>query len=299
MVVISVLKEHACIQQSFAVPDHVFDLGFFFLCSQVVRFGFPDANGICREAADSVTDDEDGLFRELDGTLDATECQRDIRLPRGLVGSGIRREVAGTPRHHIGVERLCDKEAFAVTARARASFISNVVNTVDIEAVGVEVFTDLLTSNVGGDGLVASLVRARFGIVFEILTEKSIRDRFFHGGIAVLILVGYLYGDQRRSAVYHADAGVVFHILVGHAVTVENVAVAVGLVDLDRAVEGKVHHGAAEAFLTFDIRISHLALVPIVHLCELQRIKALVENASEGLGIGLAVLCSGKALVFI
>ena len=94
VVVISVLKEHACIQQSLAVPDHVFDLGFFFLCSEVVSFGFLDADGISREAADSVTDDEDGLLGELDGTLDATQCQRDIRLPRGLVGSGIRREIA-------------------------------------------------------------------------------------------------------------------------------------------------------------------------------------------------------------
>lgn len=36
-----------------------------------------------------------------------------------------------------------------------------------------------------------------------------------------------------------------------------------------------------------------------IHLCEFQSIKALVENASEGLGIGLAVLRGSKALVFI
>ena len=85
MVVISVLKEHACVQQSFAVPDHVFDLGFFFLCSEVVSVCFLNADGICFEAADSVTDDEDRLLGEFDDILNATECERDIRLPRGLI----------------------------------------------------------------------------------------------------------------------------------------------------------------------------------------------------------------------
>ena len=57
VVVISVLKEHACVHQSFAVPDDVFNLGFFFLCSEIVSVCFLNANGICFEAADSVTDD--------------------------------------------------------------------------------------------------------------------------------------------------------------------------------------------------------------------------------------------------
>ena len=61
----------------------------------------------------------------------------------------------------------------------------------------------------------------------------------------------------------------VFHILVGDLVSVQNIAVAVGLVQLDCAVEGKVHNGAAEAFLTIEIGISDLVLVPSVHLCEL------------------------------
>ena len=168
---VSVLVEYLGIQQSLAVPDDVFNLGFFFLCSEVVSVCFLNADGICLEAADSVTDNEDRLLGELDDVLDATECERDIRLPRGLVGGGIGREVAGAPRHHIGIERLCDKETFSVTARARASFVANVVNAVDIEAVCVEMLTDHLTGHVCGDGLVASLVRARFGIVFEILAE--------------------------------------------------------------------------------------------------------------------------------
>ena len=91
----------------------------------------------------------------------------------------------------------------------------------------------------------------------------------------------------------------VFHILVGNLISVENVAVAVGLVHLDSAVEGKVHNGAAEAFLAVEIGISDLVLMPIVHLRELQGIKTLVENASEGLGIGLTILGGSKALVFI
>ena len=158
MVVISVLKEHACIQQSLAVPDDVFDLGFFFLCSEIVSVGFLDADGICLEATDPVSDDEDGLLRELDDILNAAECECDIRLPRGLVGGGIGREVAGAPRHHIGIERLGNKEATTVTARSCAPLVSNVVNAVDIEAVCVEVFTDHLTGDVRGYGLIASLI---------------------------------------------------------------------------------------------------------------------------------------------
>ena len=57
MVVISVLKEHAYVQQSFAVPDHVFDLGFFFLCSEVVSIVFFDAYYVLGKTADSVTND--------------------------------------------------------------------------------------------------------------------------------------------------------------------------------------------------------------------------------------------------
>lgn len=88
------------------------------------------------------------------------------------------------------------------------------------------------------------------------------------------------------------------HICVGDAVTVQNVAVAVGFIQLDRAVEGKAHNGAAESLLAVEIRVSKLAFVPIVHLCELQGVKALIENASERLGIGLAVFGGGKSVIF-
>ena len=169
-------------------------------------------------------------YPHIDISCIPSEIERSCAIAIG-------REVAGAPRHHIRIQRLGNKEATTVTARTCASFITHVVNTVDIEAVGVEVFTDLLTGTVGGDCLVTSLIRARFGIVFEILTDQHIRDGFFHGGIAVLILVGHLYGDQRRLAVHASDADVVFHIRVGHAVTIQNVAVAVGFVELDGAVE--------------------------------------------------------------
>ena len=61
----------------------------------------------------------------------------------------------------------------------------------------------------------------------------------------------------------------VFHILVGNLISVENVAVAVGLVHLDCTVEGKVRNGAAKSLLTIEIGISDLVLMPTVHLCEL------------------------------
>ena len=62
----------------------------------------------------------------------------------------------------------------------------------------------------------------------------------------------------------------ILHIRVGNAVTVQNVAVAVGFIQLDRTVEGKAHNGAAKSLLAVEIRISKLAFVPVVHLCELQ-----------------------------
>ena len=90
MSTVSVLVEYLGFQQCLAVPDHVFDLGFFFLCSEIVSVGFLDADGICLEATDPVSDDEDGLLRELDDVLDTTECKSNIRLPGGLVGNNVR-----------------------------------------------------------------------------------------------------------------------------------------------------------------------------------------------------------------
>lgn len=165
--------------------------------------------------------------------------------------------------------------------------------------MGVEMLTDLQAGDVRGYGLVASLVRVRVSIIFEIFTEGSVRDRFFHGGVSAVLTEGHLYGDQRRSAVDQANADVILHILVGNSISVQNIAVAIGLKHLDGSVEGEVYNGAAESLLAIEIGISDLALVLIVHLCELQGIKTLVENASEGLGIGLAILGSSKALVLI
>ena len=90
----------------------------------------------------------------------------------------------------------------------------------------------------------------------------------------------------------------ILHIRVGNAVTVQNVAVAVGFIQLDRTVEGKAHNGAAESLLAVEIRVSKLAFVPIIHLCELQCVKALIENASERLWVGLAIFCGGKSFIF-
>ena len=91
----------------------------------------------------------------------------------------------------------------------------------------------------------------------------------------------------------------ILHILVGNSISVQNIAVTIGLKYLDGSVEGEVYNGTAESLLAIEIGISDLVLMPIVHLRELQGIKTLVENASEGLGIGLAVLGGSEALVFI
>ena len=232
---VSVRVEYLGIQQSLAVPDDVFDLGLLFLSPKVVRVGFLNAYHIFGKAADSVANNKDGFLGKPDRALDAAERESDIRLPGSLIGGSVGRKVAGTPCYHVHIQRFCNKEAPTVAA---------------------------CTS--------ASLVRARVGIIFEILAEDIFRNRFLHGCIPAVLPEGYVYGDQRRLAAYGADADVILHIRVGDAVTVQNVAVAVGFIQLDRAVEGKAHNGAAESFFAFKIGITHLILVPSVHLCELQ-----------------------------
>ena len=123
-----------------------------------MRVGFLNAYHIFGKAADSVANDEDRLFREFDDVFNATECERDIRLPRGLVGSGIRREVAGAPRHHVRIQRFCNKKATTVAACSRASLVADIVDAVNIEAMGVEMLTDFPATDIRGDGLVASLI---------------------------------------------------------------------------------------------------------------------------------------------
>ena len=224
---VSVHVEYLGIQQSLAVPDDVFNLGLFFLCPKVVRIGFLDAYHVIGKATDSVANDEDGFLGKPDRALDAAERERDIRLPGSLVGGGIGREVAGAPRHHVRIQRFCNKKATTVAARSRASLVANIVDAVNIETVGVKMLTDLPATDIRGDGLVASLIRARIGIIFEILAEDSFRNRFLHRCISAVLPEGHVYGDQRRLAAYGADADVIPHIRVGDAVTVQNVAVAV------------------------------------------------------------------------
>ena len=295
---VSVRVEYLGIQQSLAVPDDVFDLGLFFLCPKVVRVGFLDAYHILGKAADSVANNKDGFLGKPDRALDAAERKRDIRLPGSLIGGSVGRKVAGAPCHHIRIQRFGNKEAPPVAACSRASLVADIVDAVNIEAMGVEMLTNLQAADICGNGLVASLIRARIGIIFEILAEDSFRNRFFHRSIPAVLPEGYVYGDQRRLAAYGADADVIPHIRVGDAVTVQNVAVAVGFIQLDRTVEGKAHNGAAESLLAVEIRVSKLAFVPIIHICELQGVKALIENASERLGIGLAVFGGGKSVIF-
>ena len=155
---VSVHIEYLGIQQSLAVPDDVFDLGFFLLCPKVVRVGFLDAYHILGKAADSVANDEDGFLGKPDRALDAAERECDIRLPGSLVGGGVGRKVAGAPRHHIRIQRFGNKEATTVAACSRASLVADIMHAVNIEAVGVKMLTDLPAADIRGDGLVASLI---------------------------------------------------------------------------------------------------------------------------------------------
>ena len=224
---VSVRVEYLGIQQSLAVPDDVFDLGLLFLCPKVVRVGFLDAYHILGKAADSVANNKDGFLGKPDRALDAAERERDIRLPGSLVGGGVGRKVAGAPYHHVRIQRFCNKEATTVAACTSASLVADIMHAVNVKAVGVEMLTDLPTADIRGDGLVTSLIRARIGIIFEILAEDSFRNRFFHRCIPAVLPEGYVYGDQRRLAIYCINADVILHIRVGNAVTVQNVAVAV------------------------------------------------------------------------
>ena len=89
------------------------------------------------------------------------------------------------------------------------------------------------------------------------------------------------------------------HILIGHSVTVENVAVSVGFIYLDGSVEGEVYNGATESLLAIEIGIADLILVTLVYLRKFQRVQTLIKHAAKSTRIGLAVLEGGKSLVFI
>ena len=155
---VSVRVEYLGIQQGLAVPNDVFDLGLLFLRPKIVRVGFLDAYHILGKAADSVANDEDGFLGKPDRALDAAEGECDIRLPGSLIGGIVGRKVAGAPRHHVRIQRFCNKEATTVAACSRTSFVANIVDAVNVEAVGVEMLTDLPAADIRGDGLVASLI---------------------------------------------------------------------------------------------------------------------------------------------
>ena len=185
-----------------------------------MRVGFLDAYHIFGKAADSVANDEDGFLGKPDRALNAAERESDICLPGSLVGGNVGRKIARTPRHHVRIQRFGNKEATTIAACSRASFVADIVDAVNIEAVGIKMLTDLPAADIRGDGLVASLIRARVGIIFEILTEDSFCNRFLHGDISAILPEGYVYGDQRRLAAYGADTDIIPHIRVGDAVTV-------------------------------------------------------------------------------
>ena len=134
---VSVFAKYLGIQQSLAVPDDVFDLGFFLFCPKVVRVGFLDAYHIFGKAADSVANDEDGFLGKPDRALDAAERECDIRLPGSLIGGSVGRKIAGAPCHHVRIQRFCNKEAPTVAACTSASLVADIVDAVNIEAVGV------------------------------------------------------------------------------------------------------------------------------------------------------------------
>ena len=74
--------------------------------------------------------------------------------------------------------------------------------------------TDLLAGNVGGDGLIGSLVCMRLFVIDEISTQLFIGQRILYGSVAILILVGYFDCNEHGCAVHIADADMVGHILV-------------------------------------------------------------------------------------
>ena len=102
-----------------------------------MRVGFLNAYHIFGKATDSVANDEDGFLGKPDRALDAAERESDIRLPGSLIGGIVGRKVAGAPRHHVRIQRFCNKEAPTVAACTSASLVADIVDAVNIEAVGV------------------------------------------------------------------------------------------------------------------------------------------------------------------
>lgn len=155
---VSVFAKYLGIQQSLAVPEDVFDFGFFLLCPKVVRIGFLNAYHILGKAADSVANNKDGFLGKPDRALDTAERECNIRLPGSLIGGIVGRKIAGAPCHHVRIQRFGNKEAPPVAACTSASLVADIVDAVNIEAVGVEMLTNLQAADIRGDGLVASLI---------------------------------------------------------------------------------------------------------------------------------------------
>jgi len=173
----------AHVKESFAIPYHVLDFGFFFGCRKSKSFIFLYAHSCGFETAYLIGNDKDRFLRKPDRAFDTTECKSDICLPRCLIRNSIRRKTARTPFHHILTQRLGDEQTPSVTATACATLITNVMDAVNIEAVQVQMLTDFLLLHNRVHFLVASLILALFCIVHKVFAEKLCGDRLFYGSI--------------------------------------------------------------------------------------------------------------------
>ena len=115
-IAVACVLKFAHIKESFAIPYHVLNLGFFLGCNKTLLCILFYAYGVSLEFADLIGNDKDRFLREPDCAFDATECQGNIRLPRCLIRNTIRRKSAGTPIHHSLIEWLSNEQTPSCTA---------------------------------------------------------------------------------------------------------------------------------------------------------------------------------------
>ena len=191
------------------------------------------------------------------------------------------------------MERFCNEQTTAATARTCASLVANIVDTVHIKAVAVQNITHLLSFYCCRDSGLASAVGFCLIIVNEVFAEHGSIDGIFHGLVFRHAVVRKLHGNQHRYAVNLTNADVVMEVLVHNGMAEANEAVAALLEELYCIIERKVDDGARE-FQIFNERHAHLALVLRVDLSKLLRVKAHVECCVKFGIVDFSVLHSGQ-----
>ena len=287
MIAVSAVLEYADIHQRLSVPDHVLDFGFFLRCGQHAVLGLANADGVGFENGGLIGDDKDCFLRQLEDAFDAAQRQRDVRLPRCLVVH-VSGQSAGTPCHHVGIQRLCDKKAMTKSTASGASLVSDIMDAVYRESVAVERGTDLLAFHGSFQRFPGAAVTLLLAVIGEVFAEQFLADRILNGRIVRIIVIRHFYGNQRRLTVDVARADVIGHVRIGNIMTVAHEPSAIFLEFLDGEIKTHTDHSAGA--VVHEIRDTDFFCVFFVYRRQLLGFETLVQHAFKARGIQFAVL---------